>query len=213
MVLVAGAALAARALAEPAADGGPAHVRIAAPGLSSRTLALALRAYGRARARGDIERTLLSIIDYGLPSTEKRLWVLDVENGDVLFHELVAHGRRTGENEAQAFSNRLGSRQSSLGVFRTGAAYLGEHGVSLRLEGLEPGINDRAAERAIVLHGAQYVSEEFVLRHGRIGRSFGCPAVRTAIADSLIHAIRDGTLLFACHPESAFAARSAYLAP
>lgn len=183
------------------------------PGLPDRTLAVALRAYARARERGDIQRPLLSIIDYALPSTEKRLWVLDLERGRVLFHELVAHGRKSGGNEAHAFSNDTGSHQSSLGVFRTGAEYEGGHGVSLRLDGLEPGINDRAAERAIVLHGADYVSEQFAARFGRIGRSFGCPAVRPAIADSLIHVIRGGTLLFASYPDSAYAARSAYAAP
>lgn len=183
------------------------------PGLSDRTLAVAMRAYARARERGDVQRPLLSIIDYALPSTEKRLWVLDLERGRVLFHELVAHGRQSGGNEAHAFSNDTGSHQSSLGVFRTGAEYEGGHGVSLRLDGLEPGINDRAAERAIVLHGADYVSEQFAARFGRIGRSFGCPAVRPAIADSLIHVIRGGTLLFASYPDSAYAVRSAYAAP
>src|SRR5262249_32493482 len=157
-------------------------------------------------------RPIVSIIDYALPSTEKRLWVLDVEHRRVLFLELVAHGRRTGENEARAFSNVVGSQQSSLGVFRTGAEYRGEHGLSLRLEGLDPGINDHAAERAIVLHGAPYVSDAFAARWGRLGRSLGCPVVRPAIADSLIETIRDGTLLFASYPDSSYAARSAYLA-
>src|SRR5204863_5727849 len=122
-----------------------------APGLSGSTLAAALRAYDHARARGEVARPVLTIIDYGLPSTAKRLWVLDLEQRRVLFHELVAHGKGTGENEARAFSNEPGSRRLSLGAFRTGEAYVGEHGASLRLEGLEPGINDRAAERAIVL--------------------------------------------------------------
>lgn len=209
-------ALAASTAPEPGAAGNALHsapTRIAAPGLSDRTLAMALRAYDRARDRGEIERPLLSIIDYGLPSTEKRLWVLDLERGETLFHELVAHGRDTGENEAHSFSNDPGSRRSSLGAFRTGNDYKGEHGISLRLEGLEPGVNDRAAERAIVLHGAPYVSEAFAARAGRIGRSFGCPAVRPAIADSLIRTIRGGTLLFVWSPDSAYTARSVYAAP
>ena len=190
-----------------------APARWVVPGLSDRTLEMALHAYGCARQRGEVERPLLTIIDYSLPSTEKRLWVLDLDRSQLLFHELVAHGRRSGENEARAFSNMVGSHQSSLGVFRTGADYAGEHGVSLHLEGLEPGINDRAEERAIVLHGASYVSEQFVERFGRIGRSFGCPVVRSAIADSLIHTIRGGTLLFAASPDSSYAARSTYLPP
>ena len=187
--------------------------RLSVPGLSDQTLTIALRAYARARERGDITRPLLSIIDYALPSTEKRLWVLDLERGRVLFHELVAHGKQSGENAAHAFSNDAGSHQSSLGVFRTGAEYKGDHGVALRLDGLEPGINDRAVERAIVMHGADYVSEQFAARFGRIGRSFGCPAVRPAIADSLIHTICGGTLLFASYPDSAYTVHSAYAAP
>lgn len=201
---------------EPGSGGvsrGAAPLPLSVPGLSDRTLAIALRAYARARERGDITRPLLSIIDYKLPSTAKRLWVLDLEHGKVLFHELVAHGKRSGENEAHAFSNDAGSYQSSLGVFRTGAEYSGSHGVSLRLVGLERGINDRAAERAIVLHGADYVSGQFAARFGRIGRSLGCPAVRPAIADSLIHVIRGGTLLFASYPDSAYTTQSAYAAP
>jgi L,D-transpeptidase-like protein len=148
-----------------------------------------------------------------LPATEKRLWVLDLEHRQVLFHELVAHGRESGENEARVFSNDAGSHQSSLGVFRTGVEYVGEHGISLRLEGLEPGINDRAEERAIVLHGAAYVSEQFAARYGRLGRSFGCPVVRPEIADSLIHTIRDGTLLYASYPDSNYATHSVYMTP
>jgi hypothetical protein len=193
-------------------DGASAARAMIVPGLSQRTLDWALRAYARARERGEVERPLVSIIDYSLPSTEKRLWVLDLERGEVLFHELVAHGRLSGDNEAHAFSNIVGSHQSSLGVFRTGGDYRGEHGISLLLEGLEPGWNDRAMDRAIVLHGAPYVSEQFAARWGRIGRSFGCPAVSTAIADSLIRTIRQGTLLFACYPDAAYAAGSTYIA-
>ncbi len=200
------------AVAPAAGDAASATRAMIVPGLSQRTLDLALRAYARARERGEVERSLVSIIDYALPSTEKRLWVLDLERGQVLFHELVAHGRQSGDNEARAFSNTVGSHQSSLGVFRTGGDYRGEHGISLRLEGLEPGWNDRAMDRAIVLHGAPYVSEQFAERWGRIGRSFGCPAVRPAIADSLIRTIRQGTLLFASYPDSAYTAGSAYVA-
>jgi hypothetical protein len=180
-------------------------------GLPSDALASGLRAYERARQRGVIDRALLSIVDYSLPSTAKRLWVLDLDAGRVLFNELVAHGRQSGDDRAVTFSNGLGSHQSSLGVFTTGATYLGRHGVSLRLHGLEPGINDRAEERTIVVHGAPYVSEDFARRFGRIGRSLGCPAVRPEIAKSLIETIRDGTLFFAYYPDSSYAARSSYV--
>jgi hypothetical protein len=212
LVAVTGMAAAASSLDRDHAAHLPAPP-LRVPGLGERTLELALRAHARARARGEIARPLLSIIDYALPSTEKRLWVIDLERRRVLFHELVAHGQGTGDNEARRFSNVPGSHRSSLGVFRTGAIYTGKHGVSLRLEGLEPGVNDRAAERAIVVHGASYVSDQFAARHGRIGRSHGCPAVREAIADSLIATIHGGTLLFAAYPDTAYASRSSYLAP
>jgi hypothetical protein len=134
-------------------------------------------------------------------------------SGQVLFNELVAHGRRSGETLARAFSNTPGSHQSSLGAFVTGSTYIGRHGVSLRLLGLEPGINDRAEERAIVMHAADYVSEDVIRRQGRLGRSHGCPAVRPAVARSLIESIRDGTLVFAYYPDAEYEQRSAFLAP
>jgi L,D-transpeptidase-like protein len=189
----------------------PSQLVAWAPDLPRDALAPALRAYERARQGGMIDRAVLSIVDYALPSTAKRLWVLDLDAGRVLFNELVAHGRQSGDDHAVAFSNELGSRQSSLGAFVTGTTYVGRHGVSLRLRGLEPGINDRAEERTIVLHGAPYVSEDYARRFGRIGRSLGCPAVRPEVADSLIETIRDGTLFFAYYPDSSYAARSAYV--
>jgi hypothetical protein len=183
------------------------------PGLRKRTFELALRALRKAVANGQAAARTLTIIDYSLPSTARRLWVLDVPSGQVLFNELVAHGRRSGENLARAFSNTPGSHQSSLGAFVTGSTYIGRHGVSLRLHGLEPGINDRAEERAIVMHAADYVSDDIVRRQGRLGRSQGCPAVRPAIARSLIESIRDGTLVFAYYPDAEYEERSAFIAP
>jgi len=205
--------MATRAVLAPATAPAATATSRLAPGLSEQTLALALRAHARGLARGEVTGSILSIIDYALPSTAKRLWVLDLARNRVLFHELVAHGRGTGDNEARAFSNNVGSHQSSLGVFRTGDAYVGEHGVSLRLEGLEPGFNDRAEKRAIVIHGAPYVSSEFAARHGRIGRSYGCPAVRAAIADSLIATIHGGSMLFASYPDPDYASQSKYVTP
>jgi hypothetical protein len=164
-------------------------------------LELALRAYRCGAALGYIGRPLLTVIDYSLPSRMRRLWVIDVERNEVLFHELVAHGRNTGADRAVAFSNRLGSNQSSLGLFRTEDTYRGGHGLTLRLTGLEPGVNDRADERRIVMHGADYVSETFAARHGRLGRSWGCPALSREISHRVIEQIRDGSALFAYYPD------------
>lgn len=186
--------------------------RSAPAGMSKRTFDLAVRAFQRAVAKGQTAARMLTIIDYSLPSTERRLWVLDLAHGKVLFKELVAHGKQTGENIAQAFSNEPGSHQSSIGAFVTGATYIGKHGLSLRLHGLEPGINDRAEERAIVMHAADYVSEDLIRSQGRIGRSQGCPAVRPAVARKLIDTIRGGSLVFAYYPDREYERASAFVA-
>ena len=123
----------------------------------------------------------------------------------------TSHGRGSGENLARQFSNVPESNESSLGLFRTGEAYIGKHGLSLRLDGLERGVNDRARERALVIHGAEYVNAAAALAQGRLGRSLGCPAVRPEIAAPLIQAVRDGGLLFAYYPESSWLQGSAYL--
>jgi hypothetical protein len=166
-------------------------------------------------ARPQIDRQLaarrLAVIDYRLPSTRPRLWVLDLETGEVLFEEWVAHGRGSGEVRAVRFSNVENSHHSSLGLYRTLESYEGDNGYSLRLDGLEPGINDRAWSRAIVMHGADYVSRSFIRSAGRLGRSHGCPAVRREVAVPLIDAIKDGQYLFVYYPDAAWLAGSAYL--
>ena len=171
-------------------------------GLRPAVLRLALEAYGRVAASGRSSRPVLTVIDYELPSRVPRLWVLDLQRGRVLARELVAHGRGTGEDEARRFSNRPGSHQSSLGTFLTGATYRGKHGLALRLEGLDAGLNDRAAARAIVVHGADYVRPDIVRRLGRLGRSQGCPALSRTAAPRVIQLIRDGTVLFSYHPSA-----------
>ena len=170
-----------------------------APGLRREALRAGLAAFQGARVAGLAARPLLTLIDYGLPSTARRLWVLDVAHARVVFHEWVAHGRNSGEDLAEHFSNEPGSLMSSLGTFWTGVAYAGRHGHSLRLHGLERGRNDRAEERAIVIHGADYVDAKFARRFGRLGRSHGCPAVRRAVARPLIDVIQGGTVVFAYH--------------
>lgn len=158
----------------------------------------ALAAYAAAAGRIDLARPkLLTIIDYTRPSVEPRLWVLDLEDGVILYRELVAHGRHSGANLTRFFSNAHGSLMSSLGLFVTDAAYVGRNGYSLRLRGLQPGINDNALDRAIVIHGAPYVSPATVAKLGRLGRSQGCPAVRPAIARKLIDTIKNGSVVFA----------------
>lgn len=137
--------------------------------------------------------------------------MLDLESAAVRFETLVAHGRASGLRRPTSFSNVPGSKQSSLGLFRTADTYQGRHGYSLRLVGLEPGVNDRAYERAIVIHGAPYVTPAFVARHGRLGRSWGCPALDPALHRDVIDAIRGGSALFAYYPDARWLESSRYL--
>lgn len=175
-------------------------------------IALAVRARGCALATGAAsDAARLTVIDYSRPSTEPRLWVFDLPGERLLYREHVAHGRNTGENLATRFSNIEGSLQSSLGLFRTAETYVGANGYSMRMDGLEPGINDLARPRAIVMHGAPYVDPAQALRQGRLGRSLGCPALRPQVARALIDTIRQGQLVFAYYPDAAWLGRSRYL--
>jgi len=166
-----------------------------------------LAAYAAAQAEGRIRNPVLTLIDYSLPSSQRRLWVFEPESKRVLFREFVAHGRGSADPDrperAVRFGNEVGSLRSSLGTFLTGEPYTGMHGWSLRLEGLEPGRNDRAEERRIVIHPADYVSRTFRLQSGgRLGRSFGCPALDPAVAPRIIEHIRSGSLLYVGGPSS-----------
>lgn len=193
----------------PAQSEDPAGLTV--PGLDADVLALALTAHRNAKAKGLASKDLVTVIDYSKPSIEKRLWVIDVAAKKVVFHELVAHGRGSGENLALSFGNENASHKSSLGVFVTGETYSGKHGYSLRLDGLEKGVNDRARERAIVIHGADYVTSAFAEKHGRLGRSHGCPAVGPAVAKPLIDAIKEGSVVVAWYRDDAWLASSELL--
>ena len=142
------------------------------------------------------EQPRLTLIDFQLPSTEKRMWIIDLEEEKVLFNELVAHGRNSGDLYAESFSNEVNSLASSLGFYLTGEIYEGKYGRSLRLDGLEKGYNDRARERAVVLHGADYSSQAVVDSQGRLGRSYGCPAVPFENKDAIVDAIDTRTVLY-----------------
>jgi hypothetical protein len=182
------------------------------PRVSHAAVEAGIEAWKHAVASGAVARAeILTVIDYSRPSTEPRLFVIDLASNRVLFTERVAHGRGSGENATERFSNLPSSHMTSLGVFRAADAYSGAHGPSLHLEGLEPGFNDRARDRAIVLHGAAYVSTDMIASQGRLGRSWGCPAVRPAIAKALIDAIRDGSLLVAYYPDADWLRRSTFL--
>jgi L,D-transpeptidase catalytic domain len=174
-----------------------------APEANHEALALAVSAMRCAQGSGlGVEATRLAFIDYSLPSTEPRLWVFDIERNRLLYEEVVAHGRGSGENLAKVFSNVSGSHASSLGLFLTRETYHGRNGYSLRMDGLEPGVNDAAMARAIVMHGAPYVNPLVAGKQGRLGRSFGCPAVREAVARGMIDVLKDGQFVFAYYPDA-----------
>ena len=153
----------------------------------------------------------LTVIDYSKPSAAKRLWVFDLRSRALLYEDLVAHGKGSGDRFATAFSNNPESHQSSLGLFETQDTYSGKNGYSLRLKGLDAGFNDKALERAIVMHGAPYVSEKVATSMGRLGRSWGCPAVRPAVAHEIIDRIKGNGLLFSYYPDQKWLASSKFL--
>ena len=194
------------------ADDLASRLSAAAPDANPAVLQLAARAADCARRRGEFAAIdNLAVIDYSRPSSEPRLWVFDAPHGRLLFQELVAHGRGTGDRLAEHFSNREGSHMTSLGLFKTADAYEGNNGYSLRLLGLEKGTNDNALSRAIVMHGAPYVSEVLVARFGRIGRSWGCPALRPEVAHSVIDTLKDGAAVFAYYPDTEWLHQSRFL--
>ena len=189
-----------------------ASLRSTAPGLDPDVLAMALEARDCAGSRGLVSSAQrLAVIDYTRPSIERRLWVFDLATPKLLFAEHVAHGRGSGDNVAHVFSNVDGSHQSSLGLFETAETYVGGNGYSLRMDGLEPGVNDHARERAIVMHGARYVDPVLGRQQGRLGRSYGCPAVRPQVAHQMIDTLKDGQLLFAYYPDDEWLKRSRLL--
>jgi len=153
----------------------------------------------------------LTVIDYSKPSTDKRLWVFDLRTRALLYQELVAHGSGSGANLATAFSNEPETHQSSIGLFRTEDTYVGKNGYSLRLRGLDAGFNDHAYDRAIVMHGAPYVSDEVAQTQGRLGRSWGCPALRAGIAREVIDTVKGSGLVFAYYPDQKWLESSKYL--
>jgi hypothetical protein len=183
-----------------------------APGLRPNVLRLAIDASQCAEERGLVKRrNLLTVIDYSLPTSEPRLFVFDLASKKLLFRELVAHGKNSGGNIANFFSNASGSLATSLGLYVTADTYFGGNGYSLRLRGLEEGINDMAWDRLIVMHGASYVSREAVKVLGRLGRSWGCPAVRAEIAQKIIDTVRGGSPVFAYYPDKRWLASSAFI--
>lgn len=173
----------------------------------------AYRGYANLKAAGKLaeDKQLISIADYSLSANTKRLWIIDLKTSKVLLNTYVAHGQGTGEEFATAFSDRENSHQSSMGFYVTGETYMGEHGLSLYLHGMDNGYNANAYRRSVVLHGAAYVSEDFIRAHKRLGRSWGCPAVAQELASSIINLVKDGSCLFIYYPDRLYRSTSYWL--
>lgn len=165
-------------------------------GLSAELFKKGFHGYSNLKSSGLVKNDIIMLVDFTKPSTEKRMWIIDLKNNKLLKNTLVAHGKNSGQNIASVFSNLPNSYMSSLGCYVTGDTYFGKHGLSLRLKGLDQGFNTNAFERAIVLHGAEYVSEDFIKCNGRLGRSHGCPAVPVSENKEIIEMIKGGSFLF-----------------
>lgn len=182
-----------------------------ATNLSQNAIKVGLTAYQKARQEGLDNKELLTIIDFTKPSADRRMLVVDMKNQKVLFNTWVAHGKNSGGANATSFSNDARSLKSSLGVFVTSDIYDGKHGESLRVQGLEPGVNDNASRRDIVIHSAQYVGADVAKSRGMLGRSWGCMAVAPNTIQPLINTIKGNTLVVAYYPDKAWLSHSAFL--
>ncbi len=187
-------------------------LRLNSLGLSKEAYDYAIRGFKTLRSMGKLSNdSIISIVDFSLSSAKKRLFVIDIKNYEVLFNTYVAHGRNSGAEFARQFSNKLRSNKSSLGFYVTGDTYDGEHGYSLHLQGEEKGINDNAYKRAIVIHSADYVNENYIKSKGYIGRSLGCPAIPEKVYKPVIDEIKDGSCLFIYSPNPYYLSHSRFL--
>jgi hypothetical protein len=166
----------------------------------------ALKGFYLLKEKGLVQKDILTLVDFSLSSNVKRLWVIDLSTNTILYNSLVAHGKNTGEEFANSFSNANSSFKSSLGIYLTGEIYNGKHGMSLKLDGQEKGVNDNARERGVVMHAADYVSNSFIKFHKRLGRSQGCPAIPAEVLKDIVGTIKDKTCLFIYHPSRSFKA-------
>lgn len=164
----------------------------------------ALTGFFNLKAGNKIKKNLLTIIDFSISSNKERMWIVDMNKLKVVKYSLVAHGRNSGDEFPKYFSNKPSSNQSSLGFYLTDDIYYGKHGMSLYLDGVEPDVNDKARERAIVMHGASYVSRDFIRIHGRLGRSFGCPSIPMEINEEVISMLSGRSCIYIYYPDEKY---------
>ncbi len=178
-------------------------------GLSKTAFDYAYKGFKALLNKGVVSKeSILSVVDFSQSSNNKRLYIIDVENKDIIKNTYVAHGKNSGNEFANNFSNKLSSLKSSLGFYVTKGTYYGEHGLSLKIEGMEKGINDNAERRAVVVHGADYLGDNYLNRKDVSGRSWGCPAVPSNESQEIINTIKDGSVMFIYHPSTQYLKRS-----
>lgn len=186
------------------------HLSQKAPSLNKKVLKLALTAYKKATHNGSVKKPVLTVIDYSLPSSKQRMWVFDVRQKRLLYNTHVAHGKNSGMDTPHHFSNKLSSKETSLGTYVTSDTYMGSKGYSLNLKGLEKGFNDNAYNRRVVIHGAWYVEPDFIKKSGRAGRSWGCPSIAKTLAKPLINTIKGGSVVFAYYPDKNYLSHTGF---
>lgn len=187
------------------------HLSQKAPELNQKVLKMALTAYHKASDKGTVKKPVLTVIDYSLPSSKQRMWIFDVRKEKLLYNTYVAHGRNSGSDVPNHFSNQPDSKASSLGTYITRDTYYGSKGLSLNLQGLEKGFNDNAYDRRVVVHGAWYVEPQFIKASGRAGRSWGCPSIAQTIAKPVINTIKNGSVIFAYYPDRYYLTHSGFI--
>ena len=188
-------------------------VKLAETGLGRNIFDLAIKGLKKLDSNGKLQNPdIVTIADYSQSSNKKRLYVIDLKNRKLLFNTFVAHGRNTGDEFAKFFSNVEGSFKSSLGFYITANPFIGSHtGFALLINGVEKGFNDNALRRAIIIHGADYASEKYIKKNGRLGRSWGCPALPTTLNKLIIEKIKGGTCLFIYNPDNKYLCNSSLL--
>lgn len=211
------AALSTAVIAQPSTkeiqlSNQPEILKAISQDLDPKVAELSIKAFNKAENEGKSNSKILTVIDYSMPSNKKRLWVFDLAHQKTLFHTLVAHASQSGDLYAKSFSDAVGSHKSSPGLFITKDTYYGHEGYSLRLDGLEKGFNSHALQRAVVVHGAWYAEPDFAKHNGRLGRSWGCPALPTEVVRPVIDTIKGGSLMFVYAPDSNWLHHSQYLA-
>lgn len=187
------------------------YKNIGATHMSFEAFDLALKGWEKLKDSIQLKDQIITVVDFSQPSTRKRFYLINLATQKIIYENYVAHGKNSGALNAEKFSNTPSSYQSSLGFYKTAETYFGKHGLSLKLDGLEKGINHLARHRNIVIHSADYAEESFIKKHGRLGRSYGCPALPKEKYNELIEKIKEGTLLFVYYPKSEYLNNSALL--